>query len=202
MNSPVVMDAQGHVHSACLHWDGLPRRRWELLSAAGYPQPPLYEGHDFVESGVRRCSMTMVILQHPLNGWEPIVTLVIGHHLLDTWETTAMLAIVTFCTQHLLEVLLSAFGLFPAHDPADPLWRDRMANVATVASLDPVGALRPTTWCLDALYRLQIFQSQATAQLVDQAQALHLTVQLRGEQLREASDELESRGALITQLES
>ena len=44
--------------------------------------------------------------------------------------------------------------------------------------------------------------SQATTQLVDQAQALHLTVQLRDKQLHEASDELESRGALITQLES
>ena len=96
---------------------------------------------------------------------------------------------------------MSAFGLFPAHDPADPLWRDRMANVATVATLNPVGALRTTALCLDVLYRLQIFQSYATTQLVDQAQALHLTVQLRDEQLREASDELESRGALITQLE-
>ena len=90
MDELVVIDEQGHVHSACLHWDGLPRRLWELLSAAGYPQPPLYEGHDFVESGVRRCSMTMVILHHPLNGWELIVTQVIGHRLLDTWETTAM----------------------------------------------------------------------------------------------------------------
>ena len=88
---------------------------------------------------------------------------------------------------------MSAFGLFLAHDLADPLWRDRMANVATVATLDPVGALRMTALCLDRLYRLQIFQSYATAPLVDQAQALHLTVQLR--------DELESRGALITQLE-
>ncbi|XP_039841729.1 uncharacterized protein LOC120702017 [Panicum virgatum] len=95
----------------------LPRRLWELLSAVGYPQPPLYEGHDFVESGLRRCSVTIVIPQHALNRWEPIVT--------------------------------------------------------------------------------QIFLSQATAQLVDQAQALHLTVQLRDEQLCEASDELESRGALI-----
>jgi hypothetical protein len=63
----------------------------------------------------------MVIPQHPLNGWEPIVTWVIGHHLLDTWETTAMWAIVAFYTQHPLEVLLSVFGLFPAHDPADLL---------------------------------------------------------------------------------
>ena len=66
-----------------------------------------------------------------------------------------------------LEVLLSMFGLFPAHDPADPLWRDRMANVATFATLNPVGALRTTALCLDVLYRLQIFQSYTTTQLVD-----------------------------------
>ena len=157
MDVQVMMDAQGHVHSACLHWDRLPHHLWELLSADGYPQPPLYEGHDFMESGVRRCSMTMVILQHPLNGWEPIVTQVIRHRLLDTWETTAMRAMTTFCSLHPLEVVLSAFGLFPAHDPADPLWRDRMANVDTVVTLDPVGALRMTALCLDGLYRLQTF---------------------------------------------
>ena len=52
MDELVVIDEQGHVHSVCLHWDGLPRRLWELLSAAGYPQPPLYDGHDFKEDGV------------------------------------------------------------------------------------------------------------------------------------------------------
>ena len=128
------------------------------------------------------------------------MTHVIGHLLLDTWETTAMQAIVTFCTQHPLEVLLSAFGLFPPHDPADPLWLDRMAHVDAVATLDSVGALWTTAMCLDGLYRLHTFQSYAVAQLVDQAQALHLTVQLRDEQLQEASAELESRAALITQL--
>ena len=163
MEELLVVDAQGHVHSACLHWDGFPHRLWELLSAAGYLQPPIYDGHEFVEDGVRRCSVTMVIPQHPLNGWEPIVTQVIGHHLLDTWETTSMRAMITFCSQHPLEVLVSAFGLFPAHDPADPLWRDRLANMATVATLDPVGALRTTALCLDGLYHLQIFQSYATA---------------------------------------
>ena len=56
-----------------------------------------------------------------------------------------------FFSQHPMEVLVSAFGLFPAHDPADPLWRDRMANVAAVATLDPVGALRTTALCLDGL---------------------------------------------------
>ena len=74
-----------------------------------------------------------------------------------------MRAMITFCSQHPLEVLVSAFGLFPAHNPADPPWRDRHANVATVATLDPVGALRTTALCLDGLYHLQIFQSYATA---------------------------------------
>ena len=76
------------------------------------------------------------------------MTHVIDHLLLDTWETTAMQAIVTFCTQHPLEVLLSAFGLFLAHDPADPLWRNRKANVVTIATLDPFGAIQMTGLCL------------------------------------------------------
>jgi len=158
MEELVVIDEHGHVHSACLHWDGLPRLLWELLSVAGYPQPPLYEGHNFVEDGVRQCSVTMVIPQHPHNiEWAPIVTLVIGHRLLDTWETTALRALITFCSQHLLQVLLSAFRLFPAHDPADPLWLDRMANLHLVAGIDPVGALRTTAQRLNALYHLQVF---------------------------------------------
>ena len=65
-----------------------------------------------------------------------------------------MRAMTTFCSQHPLEVVLSAFGLFPAHDPTDPHWRDRMANVDTVATLDPVGALQTIALCLDGLYRL------------------------------------------------
>ena len=69
-----------------------------------------------------------------------------------------------------------------------------------VATLDPVGALWTTAMCLDGLYRLHTYQSYTVAQLVDQARALHLTVQLRDEQLQEASAELESRAALITQL--
>ena len=103
MEELLVVDAQGHVHSACLHWDRFPRRLWELLSVAGYLQPPIYDGHEFKEDGVRRCSVTMVIPQHPLNWWEPIVTQVVGHYLLDTWELTAMRAMTTFCSLHPLE---------------------------------------------------------------------------------------------------
>ena len=63
----MMVNAQGHVHSVCLHWEGLPRLLWEMLSASGYPYPPLYEGHDFMEGSVSRCSVTLTIPQDPLN---------------------------------------------------------------------------------------------------------------------------------------
>ena len=47
-----VMDEQGHVHSFCLHCEGMPRLLWEMLNVAGYPNPPTYEGFEFEESGV------------------------------------------------------------------------------------------------------------------------------------------------------
>jgi hypothetical protein len=79
MDELVVIDEHEHVHSACLHCAGLPRRLWELLSAAGYPQPPLYEGHNFAEDGVRYYSVTIVIPQHSHNEWASIMAQVIGH---------------------------------------------------------------------------------------------------------------------------
>ena len=46
-----------------------------------------------------------------------------------------------------------------------------------------------------------MFQSQATAQLVDQAQTLQTTLQLRDEQMHEAGAELADMGARIGTLE-
>jgi len=86
MEEPVlaVIDEQGHVHSVCLHWEGMPRLLWKLLSVAGYPNLLIYEGFEFVEMGVRRYSVVMTIPQHPLNPqWPPIVTQVTGRSLLD-----------------------------------------------------------------------------------------------------------------------
>jgi hypothetical protein len=46
MANPVLMvvDKEGHAHSACLHWEGFPSILWGVLSTAGYPNPPLYVG--------------------------------------------------------------------------------------------------------------------------------------------------------------
>ena len=153
----MFVDEQGHFHSAYLHWDGMPRLLWEMLSAAGYPHPPLYEGVNFMELGVQCCTVMMTILQHPLNPqWPAIFTQVTGHCLLDCWERAATAALTTFCEQHPLEVVLTPFGLFLAIDEADPLWQERMNTSHLLAALDPAGTVRTTAWCLNALYRLQV----------------------------------------------
>ena len=166
-----MMDEQGHFHSFCLHWEGMPRLLCELLSVAGYPNPPTYEGFEFEESGVRRCTVVMTIPQHPLNPqWLLIVTQVTGHRLLDSWELAATCALTTFCDQHPLEVVMTPFGLFPVVDEADPLWLDRMNTSHVLAALDTVGTVRVTAQCLNAQYRLQVFQGNAIAQLAELAQ--------------------------------
>jgi len=168
----VFVDEQGHFHSACQHWDGMPRLLWEMLSTAGYPHPLLYEGFNFIEMGVQRCTVKMTILQHPLNPqWPAIFTQVTGHRLLDCWERAATAALTTFCEQHPLEVVLTPFGLFPAVDEADPLWLDRMNSSHIIAALDPVGTVRTTARCMNALYLLQVAQGNAIAQLAELAQA-------------------------------
>jgi len=173
-----------------------------MLSASGYPYPPLYEGHDFTEGGVHRCSVTLTIPQHPLNvEWASIVIQVGGHRLLDAWEMAAMWCIAAFCDAHPMVVVLMPFGLFTAPDEGDLLWQNRMDHVHVMADLDPVGFLRTAPQCTNAPYRLQVFQSQATAQLVDQAQTLQTTLQLRDEQMHEAGAELADMGARIGTLE-
>ena len=153
----VVVDEEGHFHSACLHWDGMPRLLWEMLSAAGYPHPPLYEGFNYVERAVQHCTVMMTTPQHPLNPYCPaIFTQVTGHRLLDCWEWAATTALTTFCEQHPLEVVLTPFGLFPAVDEADPLWPERMNISHVLAALDPAGTVPSTVRCLNVLYRLQL----------------------------------------------
>jgi hypothetical protein len=99
MADPVLMvvDEEGHAHSACLHWEGFPSILWGVLSAAGYPNTPLYVGQEFMETGVRWCRVRMTIPQHPLNlAWLTIKTEVVGHRLIDSWEAAAMKALTSF----------------------------------------------------------------------------------------------------------
>ena len=199
----MFVDKQGHFHSACLHWDGMPRLLWEMLSTAGYPHPPLYEGFNFIEMGVQRCTLMMTMPQHPLNPqWPAIFTQVTGHRLLDCWERAATAALTTFCEQHPLEVVLTPFGLFPAADEADPLWLDRMNSSHILAALDPVGTVRTTARCMNALYRLQVIQGNAIAQLAELAQANHEMVNTRDEFIVDLNAQLDQAEAHINTLET
>jgi hypothetical protein len=136
MANPVFMmvDVEGHAHSACLHWKGFPSILWSVLSAVGYPNLPLYVGQEFMEMGVRRCRVCMTIPQHQLNpAWLAIETEVVRHRLIDSWEAIAMKALITFCEQHLLEVILAPARLFLAVSESDPLWLDRLAHLGHLA---------------------------------------------------------------------
>jgi hypothetical protein len=141
MDDPVLMvvDEEGHAHPTCLHWEGFPSILWGVLSAAGYLNPPLYVGQQFMETGVRRCRVRITISQHPLNPtWLAIETEVVGHHLIDLWEAAAMKAITTFCEQHPLEVILAPARLFPAVSESNPVWLDRLAHLGHLVDQSPV----------------------------------------------------------------
>ena len=65
-----------------------------------------------------------------------------------------MRALTTLCAQNPLEIVLTPFGMFPVPNEGDPLWKNRINHLNMVADLDPVGALRTVTRCLNALYSL------------------------------------------------
>jgi hypothetical protein len=76
----------------------------------------------------------MTIPQHQLNpAWLAIETEVVRHRLIDSWEAIAMKALITFCEQHLLEVILAPARLFLAVSESDPLWLDRLAHLGHLA---------------------------------------------------------------------
>lgn len=200
---PMIVDEQGRFHSACLHWDGFPSILWTVLSASGYPHPPLYVGQEFEETGVLQCRVNMTIPQHPFHPeWPAIEIEAIGHRLLDTWETAALKALTTFCEQHPFEITAAPAGLFPAVHENDPLWLNRVMHLELWAGLIPIETIAFLVRCLNALYRLQTFQREGLAQVVDLAQFRHMTIQLKDEQMQDLAGQVGACEATIGQLEN
>ena len=70
-----------------------------------------------------------------------------------------------------------------------------------LSALDPVGIVRITARCMNALYRLQIAQGNAIAQLAGLAQANHEMVNTRDEFIVDLHAQLEEQvGALTLEL--
>jgi hypothetical protein len=65
----------------------------------------------------------------------------------------------TFCEQHPDEVILTTLGLFPAMDPLDPAWRERISLTDVLLMTDPPEVVvRQLLRLLEAVYNMQVFR--------------------------------------------
>jgi hypothetical protein len=65
----------------------------------------------------------------------------------------------TFYEQHPDEVMLTALGLFPAMDPLDPAWRERLSLTDVLLTADPPAVvMRQLLRFLEAVYNMQVFR--------------------------------------------
>jgi hypothetical protein len=55
----------------------------------------------------------------------------------ESVESAALKLLADFCEHRPLEVTLSLFGLFPAVDPHDPTWCDRVDHIEELTLLIP-----------------------------------------------------------------
>jgi hypothetical protein len=51
----------------------------------------------------------------------------------------------TFYEQHPDEVILTTLGLFPAMDPLDPAWRERISLTDVLLMTDPLEVVAPAS---------------------------------------------------------
>jgi hypothetical protein len=154
------IDADGTFHTDALHWEGFPRILWETLSEVGYVTPPLYEVVSFWDKGVPYARMTATVLPHPEHPeWADLSMVFFAHHSVELVESAAMRILHTFCEWHPDEVMLTALGLFPAMDPLDPAWRERISLTDVLLTADPpVVVVRQLLRFLEAVYNMQVFR--------------------------------------------
>jgi hypothetical protein len=124
------LGADGTIRTDGLHWEGFPRLEWEALSALGYTTPPIYEAIEFEHLGVPRCRVAVTVPPLPdhLN-WFDLSSVYWGLRGQETVESAALWVLTNFCDHNPTEVALSPFGLFPAVDPYDLAWLDRVSHL-------------------------------------------------------------------------
>jgi hypothetical protein len=179
-------DRQGHAHTNALqiicisvshHWEGFPRLLWESLQIFGYDVPPLYDGHEFVEAGVPRCRVKMIIPQHPSRYlWQPVTICMSGHRLVDTFESAALEAIHILCDKHPEEVAAYPIGLFPATDSRDSEWTFRISYCSHLLGDLSLETLQTLIRFMSVHHQYQLLQRRSMNQLSALAQAHHGTI--------------------------
>jgi hypothetical protein len=154
------IDADGTIRNDALHWEGFPRILWETLSEVGCVTPPLYEVVSFWDQGVPYACTIATVLPHPEHlEWADLSLLLFAHRGVESVESAAMQILHTFCEQHPDDVMLTALGLFPAVDPLDPAWRERLSLTDMLLTTDPPEVVVPQLLrLLEAVYNMQVFR--------------------------------------------
>jgi hypothetical protein len=153
------INADGTIRTDALHWEGFPRILWETLSEVGYVTLPLYEVVSFWDQGVPYARTTATELPHPEHPeWADLSLMFFAHRGVESVESAAIQILHTFCEQHPDEVMLTTPGLFPAMDPLDLAWRERisLADVFLTTKPPAVVVLQLLRF-LEAVYNMQVF---------------------------------------------
>jgi hypothetical protein len=150
-------DADGTIRTNGLHWEGFPRLAWEALSTAGYTTPPTYEVSEFERLGVPRCRVIITVLPHPDHGdWFDLSFVYWGFITHETVDSAALRVLTDFCDHNPTVVALSPSGLFPAVNPHDPAWLDRMDHLWELLLLaEPLDVTQTLACCLNVVFALQ-----------------------------------------------
>jgi hypothetical protein len=154
------IDADGTIRTDALHLEGFPCILWETLSEVGYTTPPLYEVISFWDQGVPYACTTATVLPHLEHPeWEDLSMMFFAHRGVESVESAAMRILHTFCEQHPDEVMVTTLGLFPAMDPLDPAWRQRISLTDALLMTDPPEVLvHQLMRLLEAVYNMQVFR--------------------------------------------
>jgi hypothetical protein len=182
------IDADGTIRTDALHWEGFPCILWETLSELGYTTPPLYEVVSFWDQDVPYARMTATVLPHPEHPeWAYLSMMFFAHHSVESVESAAMRILHTICEQHPDKVMLTTQGLFPAMDPLDPAWRERISLTDVLLTTDPPEVIvRQLLRLLEAVYNMQVFRlsTQGMLSVVLDSAAMRdiLTLDLQFEQ--------------------
>jgi hypothetical protein len=153
------IDVDGTIRTDALHWEGFPRILWETLSEVDYTTPPLYEVVSFWDQAVPYACTTATVLPHPEHSeWADLRMMFFAQRGVESVESVAMRILHTFCEQHPDDVMLTTLGLFPAMDPLDPAWRERISLIDVLLMTDPPEVVvRQLLRLLEAVYNMQVF---------------------------------------------
>jgi hypothetical protein len=98
----------------------------------------LYEVVSFWDQGVPYAHTTATILPHPeYSEWADLSMMFYAHRGVKSVESSTVWILHTFCEQHPDEVMLTTLGLFPAMDPLDSAWRERISFTDALLMTDP-----------------------------------------------------------------